>query len=160
MRAVAGSNLSITLLDKFITDSGDRDKWIAVLILLLSDKSVLKIECWKILSRDFFRKYRKQIFTFCGYQEEKLLVVEKIEVEKMYCSIFLVCVGEMMREGVISHCSYMKMADLIDLLFRTGYTKSTILNKLKEQNPDFWKLEKVMKEERKRININLNKNND
>lgn len=155
---IVGQNMSIGRLYDFIKKSEVSDKLIILLILLMSDEEVLKKKVWVELSHSFFRKYRKQIFTFCGYGKNKY-GIEQIKVNTDYRNLFLDCIGCMLRNEIITGCSSSKMAKIIHELFDIGYARSTILNKLKDENPDFEELNNMIYSEKKRIKSNKENNN-
>ena len=150
MNGIVDKKMSVNRLYSFIETSEVSDKLIILLILLMGDKEVLKIKAWNVLSRSFFKKYQERILAFCGYGKNKN-GIRKITVDKKYRNLFLDCIGCMMRQGIITACTYSEMAKNIDAVFDVGYTKNTVLNKLKEENPDFEELENLIYSEKKRI---------
>lgn len=143
----------------FIEDAHLDVRLLISLSLLMRDVELLEKKTWNSFSKSFFRKYSKQIQAYLGYEQDDL-EVEKIEIEKKYSTLFLNCMGCMKRDGIIPDCSFEKMAEYIEKMFETGYTYNTLLNKLKEQNPECWQIEDAINSEKRRIKSNyIDENN-
>ena len=142
--------MSVGLLYDFVQESKVSDELIILLMLLMHDQEILKKKTWRYLSQSFFRKYRKRIFVICGFESNKY-GLDRIKIEKDYRPLFLSCIGSLERNGIFAGCSFRMLARCIDQTFDTGYTLNTVLNKLKEQNPDFEELDNAIYSEKKRI---------
>lgn len=129
------------------------------MILLLSDEEIRGKSSWNKLARRFFKEYNESIHAVCGY-DTGIDGIGNIVVERDFSELFLYTVGGCMRTGILTDCSFDKMAEYIDLIFDTGYTKNTVLNKLKEQNPDYFWIEKLLIADKKRIILAKKKKNE
>lgn len=104
------------------------------LALLFKGLAADKCASWNYLGIRFFETYGEQIFRYCGY-ETGTSIIRRIRV--MQVDLFMSYMGAMVRTGIIGDYSFAQMADCLDLVFDIGGTKNTVLNKLKEQNPEF-----------------------
>lgn len=134
MRSITGKYLSFPKLQEYIENQEKKERVLFELALLFKGLAVDECESWNNLAIRFFETYGEQIFRSCGY-ETGTSIIRRIRVIRT--DLFMSYMGAMVRTGIIGDCSFTQLADYLDLEFDTGGTKNTVLNKLKEQNPEF-----------------------
>ena len=81
----------------------------------------------------FFATYSDELYRYSGYWKEG---TGNARIWVARPEQFISYMGAMMRTGIIGDCSFVRLASYIDLIFDTGNMEITLLNKLKEQNPE------------------------
>lgn len=145
--------MSFRLLKEYIDSRDERNGLLLSLVLLFGSPSVNQYETWNRLGKRFFEAYRRQIQACCGYDTGGL-GIERIWVPLP--DLFLHYMGAMERSGMMGDCPYPLLAGYLGIIFNMGNAGSTVLNKLKEQNPEYEYLFEQMKAEKKKFKIRNN----
>lgn len=142
--------MSFPQLRDYIEREENSEDLLLSLVLLFGSKSVGKYKSWHPLKHRFFETYSDRIHACCGYDTGRL-EIQKIELPSP--GLFLHYMGAMRRSGMMGDCSYSMLSGYLDLIFNMGSSESTVLNKLKEQNPEFEYLVERMNAEKKKFKI-------
>lgn len=89
----------------------------------------------------FFATYSDELYRYSGYWKEG---TGNARIWVARPEQFISYMGAMMRTGIIGDCSFVRLASYIYLVFDTGNMEITLLNKLKEQNPEAETITNVM----------------
>ena len=134
--------MSFPLLQEYIEKLDDeREVTLFLLAFLFKVMQTKSVKAWIRLADRFFATYSDELYRYSGYWKEgtgnaKIWVARPEQ--------FISYMGAMMRTGIIGDCSFVRLASYIDLVFDTGNMEITLLNKLKEQNPEAETITNVM----------------
>lgn len=134
--------MSFPLLQEYIEELDDeREVTLFLLAFLFKVMQTKSVKAWIRLVDRFFATYSDELYRYSGYWKEG---TGNARIWVARPEQFISYMGAMMRTGIIGDCSFVRLASYIYLVFDTGNMEITLLNKLKEQNPEAETITNVM----------------
>ena len=132
--------MSFPLLQEYIEKLDDeREVTLFLLAFLFKVMQTKSVKAWIRLADRFFAT--DELYRYSGYWKEG---TGNARIWVARPEQFISYMGAMMRTGIIGDCSFVRLASYIYLVFDTGNMEITLLNKLKEQNPEAETITNVM----------------
>ena len=134
--------MSFPLLQEYIEKLDDeREVTLFLLAFLFKVMQTKSVKAWIRFADRFLATYSDELYRYSGYWKEG---TGNARIWVARPEQFISYMGAMMRTGIIGDCSFVRLASYIYLVFDTGNMEITLLNKLKEQNPEAETITNVM----------------